>query len=721
MSMGQRGTRDVTSEFTAAAQQLLPGQLIKDDFFTLFEAVGAIEIMDAKMDSGCVPPDHTFEPEFDVCRGLEAKEVLWIMDELMCLEIAWHDGYPLSQTVFTSLHVDRLLSPDNRRPYTFDFGEKDMRRPALENKLVHNVLRAFCIAVIKSCQLVLQTIQSQHFYEEEDFVTHLFGRELLLGLGSGEAVRLLDEALQWLVVSELDERLRMALEQRLIFRRTYLATLADDDNQWAEILGILQGVNDCRHRHLSRPLREAFSDKVQRQLATSTPPRPMLQVSWNDAYKKWTKLCKDVVAANNLTSFWICQSPNCLQRATWAFAYREPQPNAFARAYMQNILLGSDRLTENVSQIDLLLTDIRDLVLAGDPLGDPESFQIEVTSDPRHQCARVLETFMDKMFEEYLNLYRIVCQNRCRIRRLFTQSITILDGAEAETVKVDEELQRIVQTKAPNRGGSTAVDSSPISSWAKFHKLRVMAWSVQLGFETDIYLPDELCTSYWLLSVIMHKQCALIEHIERCLVERMRVTTQKGNVRYTAETLDSQAWLQCLRDQANVTRLIALALWRLTAMLMTVGAIQPPPRDYAQEELLYDARMKPFLSIIRDPIPSLEDMKRAQTEVKDVESSCKSIDADVKEAKQCLAELKKVTPQKGKYVGTEQQWAKEIKQLETTSVAIAVQTSQLGRIAKKHVEEADGGLGGVIEVSVPPPGKRYHDWWAVPQVREKTA
>ena len=127
--------------------------------------------MDPKMDSGYVPANDSFNADFDVCRGLEATEVLWIMDELLCLEIAWHEGYPLSQTIFTSLHVDRLLSPDNRPPYTFPYGDSPGPNLTVQHRLAHKVLRAYCVALVKSIQASLLIIQSQNFYEEEDFVT----------------------------------------------------------------------------------------------------------------------------------------------------------------------------------------------------------------------------------------------------------------------------------------------------------------------------------------------------------------------------------------------------------------------------------------------------------------------------------------------------------------------------------------------------------------------
>ncbi|KAK5136438.1 hypothetical protein LTR08_003083 [Meristemomyces frigidus] len=724
LSFGSRGVRDVTAEFEAAAKQLQPGQLVKDAYFTLFEAVGALEIMDAKMDSGYVPPGDTFEAEFDVCRGLEAPEVVWIIDELLCLEAAWHDGYPLSQTIFTSLHVDRLLSPDNNAPYTFHYGlDEPTATSTAEKKVVHVVLRAYCLALIKCSQLVLQTVQSQNFYEEEDFVTHLFGRELLPKLDLDDAHRLLEEALRCVAAANFAPDISAALEARLSFRSTYLASLINDTDGWASLLERMEDIDKSNKLGLALP--EAFSDKVQRQLATSTPPRPMLQTSWKDAYAKWNKTCADIIEADRLTSFWVCQSPHCLQRAMWAFAYREPQPDTFARAYIQDRLFGSDRIAEDVSHFDLLLADIRDLVLAGDQLADPESFQVELPSDPRHLCSRLVEAFMDKAFDEYLNLYRMVCQNRCRIRRTFTQAITIMDGLESEAMRTDEEILKIIpRGTMPNKSGGANLPLNPLTTWTKFYKVQIMARTIQLGFETEIYLPDELCTMYYLLSVFAHQQCTRLENIERHLMARMLnlLDHPRRNARYIAEASASQDWLKSLHLQWDATRMMALALWRFCGILMAVNVLSPPKRDFAQAQLLYDVRMKPYLGVTNDPIPSMQAFDHSRLNIKTVESTCKSIELDMKEAKAHLAALKKTTPEQGKYVGTEEQWQREIKQLETTCVGVAVQASQLLRIAdkhgRKHAKKGDG-LEGFVGASIPPPGKRYHNWWLVPQLKEK--
>ncbi|KAK4580526.1 N-alpha-acetyltransferase, non-catalitic subunit [Recurvomyces mirabilis] len=712
MSYAGPKIQDVTEEFAAAAKQLPPGQLVKDEYFTLFEAVGALEIMDPKMDSGFVPEDDTAEPDFDVCRGLLPTEVLWIMDQLLGLTIGWHDGYPLSQTVFTSLHVDRLLSPDNRRPYNLHFGSSaGTSRVSDAEQVVHLVLRAYCLALVKSCALVLHTIQLQNFYEEEDFVTHLFGRELLHGLSAEDSLGSVGEAMNWLSTSDIRKDVRDALSARLDFIWTYVSLLTNDLSDWQDLINVLDTIKATHH--LAVPIPEAFSDKVQRQLASSTPPRPMMQVSWDSACQKWREMCDDIVAAGRLTREDICQSPQSLQRAIWAFAYRDPPPNTYARAYMQTILFGAERLGENTSFFDLLLIDIRDLVLAGDPLANPDNFLIEVPSDPRHQSARVLEIFMDKVFDEYMNIFRMVCQNRCRIRRTFTQSIGVLDSLEAVAMQTDADLDAIT----PMRKGDVLL--CPMTCWVKYQKLQIMVWTIQLGIETDIYLPHELSLMYWLLSWMLDRKLNLNAHSESFLIWRTRDANGMRDTKVIAECLSSQDYLQSLRLQAEAERSLSTALWQLFAVLTDVRAIKPLKQDYAQELLLYEARTKPYLSLTQDPIPPLSEYKAARSALGSVQEVCATTTAMTKQAKSHLAELKKMAPHQARFVGTEDQFKREVKQMETTCVATAVQTSQLLRLSLHQAEigsaTSEESLG--IEATVPAPGSRYHDWWVVPQIK----
>lgn len=72
-------------------------------------------------------------------------------------------GYPLSQTLFTSLHINALLWPEPN-------GLADCRFTAdqgisAQDPLVHLAFRAYCLALIKACDLVRDTVTGQHFYE----------------------------------------------------------------------------------------------------------------------------------------------------------------------------------------------------------------------------------------------------------------------------------------------------------------------------------------------------------------------------------------------------------------------------------------------------------------------------------------------------------------------------------------------------------------------------
>lgn len=75
--------------------------------------------------------------------------------------MAWHMGYPLSQTIFTSLYIDKLLMPaptDLEQTY---FDQSDSR----QEPLTLRILRAYCLGLIKTCWFVNSRVRLEHFYE----------------------------------------------------------------------------------------------------------------------------------------------------------------------------------------------------------------------------------------------------------------------------------------------------------------------------------------------------------------------------------------------------------------------------------------------------------------------------------------------------------------------------------------------------------------------------
>lgn len=77
--------------------------------------------------------------------------------------MSWHLGYPLSQTIFTSVYVESLLMPDplSIEQATFVRSEADisMQPPMIQ------ILRAYCLGLLAACRQVNEQILSEHYYE----------------------------------------------------------------------------------------------------------------------------------------------------------------------------------------------------------------------------------------------------------------------------------------------------------------------------------------------------------------------------------------------------------------------------------------------------------------------------------------------------------------------------------------------------------------------------
>lgn len=82
--------------------------------------------------------------------------------------MAWHMGSALSQTLFTCLYIDRLLSSDPKTLKEASFNSPAAGGAGIDTKerqLLENVLRPYCLALVKCCYCVNQQILMEHIYE----------------------------------------------------------------------------------------------------------------------------------------------------------------------------------------------------------------------------------------------------------------------------------------------------------------------------------------------------------------------------------------------------------------------------------------------------------------------------------------------------------------------------------------------------------------------------
>lgn len=140
------------------------------------------------MDSGCIEPGDEFEELYDVSRPLPPDEVLGIIDQLLCHEVrqpthepavppasvlflahasqmSWHLGYPLSQTVLTSVYVEALMMPNPHGIDQAKFVRRDDDDDESNQHPMLQVLRAYCLGMLKACGYVNERVRSEHSYE----------------------------------------------------------------------------------------------------------------------------------------------------------------------------------------------------------------------------------------------------------------------------------------------------------------------------------------------------------------------------------------------------------------------------------------------------------------------------------------------------------------------------------------------------------------------------
>lgn len=71
----------------------------------------------------------------------------------------------MGQTLFTSLYIDKLLSNCPTKLADAKFGKQDPEAPTFQQQLLNEVLRPYCLALIKGCFYVNCQIMAEHTYE----------------------------------------------------------------------------------------------------------------------------------------------------------------------------------------------------------------------------------------------------------------------------------------------------------------------------------------------------------------------------------------------------------------------------------------------------------------------------------------------------------------------------------------------------------------------------
>ncbi|KAH6610169.1 amino-acid n-acetyltransferase subunit mak10 [Trichoderma cornu-damae] len=716
---------DITARFSDAVKTLEPGAVVKDGFFTLFDSVSALEIMDPKMDSGCTGTEAEVEELYDVSRPLLPEEVLGIMDQLLCHEMSWHLGYPLSQTLFTSFYVEALSMPDPRSIQEATFIRGGNHDPNEQPML--RVLRAYCLGMLKCCGYVNERIKAEHYYEEEDFVTNTYNRTLLANLPTDAIRDVLVETMATLksqrgsVPDDLAEALLLRLKLRHILLDAVECPkhMKEPDlakRPWREGLAVLRGLDETHS--LASPVDEAFSAKLQRKLASTMPPRPIVRLGFDAAFGHLKGLFHDGLELINVLHYTNSQ---CLLTFVSAFQRKKPQPIVYVRTLLQTFLFDAMEILGSMSIRQLLDDDFSILTMPAHQYLDRANDEIEAIQDVRHDMAQQMELFRTRAAHPFLDILRTTCQNRCRVRRTLSHLLRDWESLQLDAEEIDQILQVKVQEQPTMHRlltGSPGVEcySLPLSSWTYLYKLRHMEQIIQLGFEQEIYQADELAGMYWYLNYVSKSRLHHAERVKSFIikgVEEARGQPGSPNPSVEAQLQRSLAYTRLSLLDAAVTWELSDALSCLYTVLNRLKLIKAPPRPYSTDEFRYELRMRPFAPIGLPVLPTFEEFTEGTLQPDtEIDELLQYAERAVEGAKRNLEAMSGMTAEQSFSVGSHSLWVASVKNGLKSCIAANIAISAV--LKALQTAESPDNLG--ITVDVPAPQKAYHEWWIVPRI-----
>ncbi|CCX30815.1 Similar to N-alpha-acetyltransferase 35, NatC auxiliary subunit; acc. no. Q7T322 [Pyronema omphalodes CBS 100304] len=564
--------RDITDEFIEASKKLEVGQLVQDPQFTLFQA-----IMDPKMDSGLLEPEYE---NFDAWQERLPEEIIGIMDRLLCNEMAWHLGSALSQTLFASLYVDKILSSMPTRLNDATFGP-----PRGEgHEIIQNILRPYCVAVIRCCAYANWQVPNEHIYDEEDFVGQTYGLPMLQAVSYKDMDNLLAESLVWLSTNKdkFTSEIYLAIRNRILLRKALLSNFQRDSDwkknpepQWEGCLAFIEAIE--KDHTLAKEVPEAWSMSIQRKLASSVPPRPLVDLPFSEAISTVRKLCTethdiykllDYAGASNVMSYFI------------HFGARQPTPLPYTRSLIQTLFCKDLRICGKLPIRDILYDDVRELCNPPAKLFDPKNDECEAPSNPKFQIAERMEWFIARAGRLYIELYKYLCQNRSRMRRILCKAMLEWDSMQVEAEEIDQELASLTKEQ-PKPFQGVMQYGFHLSSWVYHYKLRIMEQITLLGFELEIYPLHEFDGMYWYLQFYLKTRSL---HIERMLA-------------FVGNEPKSLSLLNFYLLENVAMHDLATACMLLYSALARYNLLEKPRNPQGSDRFRYEGRMKPFMSI----------------------------------------------------------------------------------------------------------------------------
>lgn len=242
-----------------------------------------------------------------------------------------------------------------------------------------------------------------------------------------------------------------------------------------------------------------------------------------------------------------------------------------------------------------------------------------------------------------------------------------------------------------------------------------MEWVIQLGFEHQIYQPNEAAGMYWYLRQVCETRVQHLERIRGFVLRKLDSAKSNANKHEAFERSIQLIWFFML--EATATQKLADALSCVFAVLVRHKLLPLPSSSHSSPALRYEARMKPFYPLSLPGVVPFEDFDalvscRSQSTITVLQSA----DVAAKEAKKAYASLKKLKPKETRCVGSEEAMQKNWNSSLMSCIAAGITVAALRKACDQHGPEK---LKDCVKVEFVDSEERYHAWWDVPKIAAK--
>ncbi|XP_014674442.1 PREDICTED: N-alpha-acetyltransferase 35, NatC auxiliary subunit-like [Priapulus caudatus] len=603
---------DVTDTFRTSCTELKLGELVHDQYFGLFEAMSAIEMMDPKMDAGMLCHQSHLVMGFDKSinagklkkRNVLMPELIAIIDDTYACLVTWLEGHSLAQTLFTNLYLHKVHDVDDRQ------------------------VKAFSIAMLKIVDILREIVSRASVFEEEDFQPLTYGFKMAADISEVRTIGMVKEIeddIQKIVKSTRSKQGEnrdaqttaqhseaSALYTRLKFTRLLFVTLAGlnkrEDitstvgdvkkylNQCKELLqsmltsvdlGVQPVPTQDTSSTVTYPTVMGFEPLVNQRLLPPTFPRYTRIRSREETLVYLDKLMSRVEHVCNVVG---CSGFHGVLDFMRDFSNRESC--VLSRSVLQMLYMPADKMVYAVTPIaEVLRETARNFICP--PALMPKSSLANNPLTKEH-----VDAFIVQATRPFRALLQITGNNRARQRDKLAHVLDELSNLQDEADKVDAFLHNLLIKSEPQRQHLAC-----FGSWVLCHVIQVMIQYLLLGFELELYSPHEYHYIYWYLYEILYGWLiSVLSRADGFCVEydAFVAEQQKGRNKKAKKKKRQRPYARDI-TVAQAYQNLSGGLYKALAGFQLEGRQKKPMFEFDSEQVRYEHRFGPFGSVNTPP------------------------------------------------------------------------------------------------------------------------